>query len=192
MTRSGVLRAGYVALGLAFLALAGASVAGSLLIPGLLLAFAGAIVLLFSQDDLPKWAGITLLAYYALLVLAFLAATPITIRKGGAFGFEPLAPDLAADVEYYLGLVFPLMLTATSLAAAWERERPVRYLLLAAALGFVLVAILTVVQRPGGATSTDVARAAAQGSLLAALIGLSALAGAAGTFWSAARPEELG
>jgi len=186
VTRVQVLRAGYAALGLAFLALAWSP----LLLAGLVIAFAGSILLLFSDDDMPKWSGLVLLLYYALLILSFLFSAPITFR-GGGFYLDPLQPALASLVQYYLGLAFPLILAATALTAAWERERGARFLLLGAALGFVLVAILTIALRPTGEKAEQLAQSARQqGALVTILVALAALAGAAGAFWGAARPEE--
>lgn len=192
MTRVAVLRAGYASFALAFGALAASALAGSLVLAALAIALLGALLLLFSDDDLPKWAGIVLLAYFGLIMASFLLATPITVRRGGSFGIEPPNPALATNVLYYLGLASPLMLAGTALAAAWERERPARLLLLGAVGGLVVVAILTVTVTPSGADAAAVARAAAsQGNLLQLLFGLSAVAGAGGALWSAARPEEF-
>lgn len=186
-----MLRAGYACFALAFAALAASAVAGSLLLAGLALAAVAAILLLFSDDDLPKWAGVALVAYFLLIGLAFVLATPITIRRGGNFGIEPPNPQLASTVLYYLGLGSPLMLAGTALASAWERELPPRLLLMGGLGGFVLVAFLTVALAPAGTDASAVARAAAQGNLLRVLFALSALAATLGAAWGAARPEEF-
>lgn len=189
MTRVVVLRAGYAAFALAFAALAASAAAGALLPLALLVGFVGAVLLLFCDDDLPKWAGVVLLCYFGLILVAFILANPITVRKGGSFGIEPPNPELATTVTYYLGALSPLMLAATAAAAAWERERPARLLLIGAVGGFLVVGILTFALRPGSVE--EVQRAASQGNLLRLLLGVSALSAAVGAAWSAARPEEF-
>lgn len=186
VTRVRVLAAGYAAFAVAFAALAGSAYAGALLLPALALGLAAALLLAFSQDELPKWAGLVLLAYFLLIVAAFLLATPITIRRGGSYGIEPLDRALAENVLYYLGLASPMMLGGTALAAAWERENAARLLLFGSVGGFLVVAALTVLL--GAETQ---AAAASQGDLLQLLFALSAVAGAAGATWSAIRPQEF-
>lgn len=190
MTRTGLLRAGYACFALAFASLGASAVAGSLLLVGLLLALIAAVLLVFSDDELPKWAGIVLVAYFVLIGAAFLLATPITIRRGGNFGLEPPNPQLASTVLYYLGLASPLLLAGTALAAAWERERSPRLLLMGALGGFVVVALLTVAVAPSGTDPDAIARATSQGNLLRLLFSLSSIAATVGAAWSAARPEE--
>lgn len=185
MTRPAVLRAGYASLALAFAALAGSAYSGMLLLPALVLAFAGAILLLFSGDDLPRWAGVVLLAYFVLIAIAFILSTGVTIRKGGAYGIEAPDRELAVDVTYYLGLALPLMLALAAVAAAWERENAARFLLVGGTGGFLVAAALTTVLDPSGVDA-----AASQGNLLELLFALSAIAAATGAGWSAARPEE--
>jgi hypothetical protein len=192
MVRPAVLRAGYAALGLAFLALAVSSYAGALLFAGLGLALLASILLAFSRDDLPKWAGLTLLAYFVVTAVAFAAAQSVTVRLGAERShYEPLSPGLGQRVFEYLSVFSPFVLVACSLAGTWERERPARFLALGAAAGFVAVAVLTLILTPRGTTVTALAASgSAQAGLLRGLSALSALAGAAGAAWSAARPEE--
>lgn len=187
MTRVGVLRVAYAFLGVAFLSLAGSVVAGGLLFVGFFAALVGAALLLFTDDDLPKWAGVALVTYFTATLVAFLAATPITVRRGGNFGIEPINPELTSAVAEYLVLLSPLMFAATALASAWEREQPPRLLMMGAVGGFVLVAVLTVVL-----TADDATRAMTQGNLLRGLFAVSAAAGAVGSGWAAARPDEYG
>ena len=191
VTRVRVLRAGYAAFAAAFAVLVASVAAGSLLPYALLVGLAAALLLVFSDDDLPKWAGVVLVAYFALILVAFLLATPITVRTGGSFGIEPPNPRLAEQVGYYLGALSPLMLAGTALAAAWEREKPARLLLMGAVGGLLVVGVLTFALRPAGTALTDVQRAASQASLLNLLFAISALSGAAGAAWSAARPQEF-
>lgn len=186
MTRVAILRAGYVALALAFAALGGMTTVGALLPLGLLLAFVGAILLTWSDDDLPKWAGFVLLAYFLLSIVAFLAATPMTINKGGRYFINAAPLGFADDIFNYLTFASPLMIGAAAVLAAWDRERPPRLLIWGAVAGFALFALLNIFLSPSG---EDAARS--QGSLLANLLLVSALAGAAGAAWSAARPEEI-
>lgn len=190
MTRVAILRAGYVALGLAFLALAGSTVSGTLLLVGLGVGFVASLLLIFSDDDLPKWSGVIILVYFVLLIISFLFATSITVRSGGRYHIEFPATTLFVQVRDWLGLAFPLLLAATAISAAWERERPARLLLIAAAAGFILVAILTVALTPTGQLAAERAQSGQrQGALIALLGAFAALAGAAGAIWSAARPE---
>jgi hypothetical protein len=192
VTRVRVLSAGYAAFGAAFAILVASAWVGALLPYALLVGLAAAVLLLFSDDDLPKWAGIVLVAYFGLIVAAFLLATPITVRTGGSYGIEPPHPRLAEQVGYYLGALSPLMMAGTALAAAWERETPARLLLVGAVGGFVIVGVLTFALRPGGTDLVEVQRAASQADLLSLLFAVSALSGAVGAGWSAARPQEFG
>lgn len=191
MTRVQILRAGYAALGLAFLALAGSTASGALLLAGLAVGFVASILLLFSDDELPKWSGGVILAYFVLFVISFLFASTITVRSGGAYHLEFPATALFDQVKTWLSLAFPLFLAGTTIAAAWERELPARWLLIGAACGFVLVAILTVTLTPTGQQATEIAQSGQRQGNATIIIGaLSALAGAAGAMWSAARPDE--
>lgn len=192
MTRTAILRAGYASLGLAFVALAATMAVGSLLLAGLGLAFLGGLLLAFSDDDLPKWSGLALVAYFVLSVLAFLAATPVTINRGDGYFVNPAPPELAGDVLYWMGLVSPLILAAAAIGAVWERERAPRVLLFGAVGGFLLVALLTIVLVPKGASPVAIAEAAqAQARMLEVLFAVSAAAGAGGTLWAASRPDSL-
>lgn len=206
VTRVAILRAGYAALGLAFLALAGTLSVGSLLLAGLGLALLGGLLLAFSDDDIPKWSGLALVAYFVLSALAFLAATPITIDRGDGYFVNPAPPELAGEVLYWMGLVSPLVLAAVTIAAAWERERAPRVLLLGAVAGFLLVGILSVAlvtnldpvcaadplaQGCAGAAERAAAQARQQADLLRVLSAVSALAAAVGALWAASRPEEM-
>lgn len=198
MTRLGALRLGYGAIGAAFAALAASTFVAPLLFLGLLLALAGGFLLAFSDDDVPKWAGLALLAYFLVALLAFLAATPITIDRGDGYFVNAAPPDLANKVTEYLVLFSPLMLGATAVAAAWEREHPPRFLLMGAVAGFVIVAALSLVLLPKVVDPSDpegvssaVAAARQQGALLSTLFAVSAAAGAAGALWAATRPEEV-
>src|SRR5687768_15782801 len=90
VTRAAMLRAGCAALGLAFAALAATLAVPTLILGGLALGFLAGILLAFSDDELPKWAGISLVAYFVLTALAFVATTPITIQRGGSnYYFAP-------------------------------------------------------------------------------------------------------
>lgn len=201
MTRLGVLRLGYGAIGASFAALALSTFVGALLFLGLALAFVGGVLLAFSDDDLPKWAGIALLGYFLFCVVAFLAATPITIDRGDGYFVNKAPPELANKVMEYLVLLSPLMLGATAAAAAWEREHAPRLLLFGAVAGFVVVAILSLLLVPEVAAGNaeevaeEVANAAssarAQGDMLRTLFSVSAAAGAAGAIWAAGRPDEV-
>lgn len=192
MTRPLVLRLGYGALGAAFLALTASVVAPFLLPASLVLAFAGGLLLAWSDDDLPKWAGIALVAYFVISLVAFLAATPATIRLRGFSGFFNSEPSaLARAVFDYLVLAMPLVLAGTATASVWEREWPPRLLLAGAVAGFILVGLLSVVLNPRDVSSIDVAQATAQANMLRGLFSISAAAGAIGAFWATARPEEV-
>lgn len=204
MTRLAVLRSGYAAFGLSILALAGSFVPalGWLILLSALVAVAGAILLVFSDDDIPRWAGIAFLAYAALTFVVFVAATPATIRFSFWNGFVNSEPHaLWSALQAYLLLALPLMTAATALVAAWEREHGARILLAGAVAGILMVGVLTVVLSPdapeegGSGSDADLARAqseaASQGRLLNTLLALSAGAGAAGAVWAAARPDEF-
>lgn len=191
MTRVALLRSGYGAFGLAFAALGASFFVSPLILVGLVLALAGGALLAFSDDELPKWAGVALVAYFVVSLVAFLAATPVTIRLEFFNGFLNQSPSpLARAVFDYIVLAFPLMLGATAVAAAWEREWPPRILLLGAFAGFLLVGVLTLVLVPRGTGASDLARASSQADILRMLFAVSAGAGAVGAFWAAARPEE--
>lgn len=187
-----MLRLGYGAFGLAFAALGASFFAGAALPLALVLGFLGGVLLAFSDDDLPKWAGLALVLYFLLSLAAFAAATPVTVRLEAWDGFVNSAPSpLAEAVFEYLVLAMPLMLGATAIVAAWEREWPPRVLLVAAVAGFVLVALLTILLVPRGTDSAAIAAATTQGRLLEGLFAVSAAAGAVGALWAAARPEEV-
>jgi hypothetical protein len=184
MVRVLLLRAGYALLGLVFLALAGSAYLGQLVIAALALAFVAAVVLAFTDDELPKWAGIALLVYFVVTAAVFLLSVPIKYR---AYYVDP---SVSGDVSYYLFLFSPLILAAAAIVAAWERERPVRFLLVGGLVGFVIVGVFTVVLVPRGTDPSALAAAQGEANLLLALLAVSALAAAAGAFWSSARPEE--
>lgn len=184
MPRIGVLRAGYACLGLGFAAMAASAYAGALLPVGFLLALVAAVLLVASRDDIPKYAGFALLGYFALALLVFLVATPITINKGGRFFVNGAPPAIANTIQQYLVLASPLVLGAAALLSAWEREHAARFLLLGAVGGFVLFGILSFVLTPNGADAAE-----SQGSLLRNLFMVSALAGAGGALWAASRPD---
>lgn len=184
-----MLRAGYAGLGIAFAALAGSIYIGALLLPGLAVALLAGIFLAVSDDDIPKWAGIALLAYFVLSAIAFLVATPVTINKGDRYFVNKAPPELANDIVYWLGLASPVILAGAAIVASWERELAPRVLLYGAAGGFVLVGILTMVLVPDSAAAAEASRE--QGNMLRTLFAVSAAAGALGSLWSASRPEEL-
>jgi hypothetical protein len=180
-----MLRAGYVAFGVAFLALAAAAYAsGELVLLALAAGLAGGLLLALSKDDLPKGAGIAMLAYFALTVLAFAASTPITFGRGYFVNDKPSA--MFADVYYYVVLAYPIMLAATALAASWERELGPRALLACALAGSALWAVLNYVLVPHGSE----AQVETANALLQGLAALSALVGAAGAAWATLRPDE--
>lgn len=191
MTRVAMLRAGYAGVGVAFAALAASIAVPSLLLPSLGLAFLAGVLLAFSDDDLPKWAGIALLAYFLLSALAFLAATPITIGKGGGYFVNKAPPDLAGSVMEWMGILSPLILGGAAITAAWEREWGPKALLVGAVAGFILVAVLTVVLVPSDTSAAAVEAAASQARMLSVLFALSAGAGAIGALWAAGRSEEI-
>lgn len=190
VTRLVVLRSGYGALGLAFLALAAGYVVDSLVILGLVIALVGGVLLAFSDDDLPKWAGITIVVYFVVTVLAFLAASGMTIKVGEQRFFWNDSPAAAAEqVMTWFFLVSPLMLGAAAIVASWERENAARILLFGAVGGFILVAVLSVILVPSGTGSTAAASAQRQGDMVQGLFAASAAAGALGSLWAAGRPD---
>lgn len=189
MTRVGVLRLGYAAFALAFACLAASPWLGALLATGLVAALIGAVLLIFSADELPKWAGVTILVYILVLVLIFLLATSLTIQ-GSQFYYESPAPDLADALFQYLALAIPLILAGAVVAAAWERGPPARYLLLGSIAGYAIIAILTLSGKPAGETASEIAAANAQGRLLQNLFAVSALASALGAGWASIRAGE--
>lgn len=188
MVRVLALRLGYGAFAAAFavLAVSALPVSGAILPLGLVLALGGALALAFCRDPLPRWAGVAVLAFFALVILAFVASTPVTVNKGSRFFFNDDPHPLFRVLFDALLLATPVMLGAAAALAAWERERPARNLLLSAAIGLGLVFLLSFVLAPSGVRGAIV-----QGGLLKALFGVSALAGAAGAAWCAARPEEF-
>lgn len=206
MTRIGVLRAGYGALGFAFAGLAAGIAVPSLVIPGLALGLVAGALLAFSDDPLPKWSGIALVVYFVVTVVAFLAATGITVELGGERYFVNDSPAAATQsITSWITLASPLMLAGAGTVAVWERERPPRILLLGAIAGFVIVGILTAVLVPeldpkcatdafapgcAGAAQQAAAEGARQGNMLRMLTAVSAAAGAAGAIWAAGRPDE--
>lgn len=186
-----MLRLGYGALGLSFVAFGASVLVGALVFLAIPLAMAGGVLLALSGDDLPRWSGVALLLYFLVTVLAFLAATPITVRLEFFKGFINDDPSpIATAVLDALVLALPLMMAATASAAAWEREWPPRLLLGGAAFGYVLVTILGIVLVPSGNAVTARSTALAQGDLLRALFAVSAAAGALGALWAAGRPDE--
>lgn len=207
MTRVGLLRAGYGGLGIAILCLSGSFVpaAGWLVLLSPIVAVVAAGLLAFSRDDIPKWAGIAFLAYAALSFAAFVASTPTTIKLSFWRGWANQDPSPVAQAfQEYLLLALPIMVAATALVAAWEREDGARLLLAGALVGIIAVGGLTIALTPTtgagddgslpGDGSEDIlqaqARARSQANLLSILLVLSAGAGAAGSFWAAARPED--
>lgn len=188
VVRVGVLRAGYAGLGLAFTAFAASVYVPALVLPGLAVALVAAILLAFSQDDLPMWAGIALLAYFALTVLVFLAATPVTINKGGRYFLNSEPTAAAQEAFNWLALAVPLMVAGTAILASWERETSPRILLFGAIAGFVLVGVLSIVLVPSEGEAAD--KIQGQGDLVKGLFALSAGAGALGALWSAGRADE--
>lgn len=187
MVRIALLRAAYGGLGLAFAAIGASVYVPGLLLPGLAVAIVAALLLALSDDHLPKWAGISLLVYFLLTILVFIAATPITIDKGPGYFVNTAPAGVLMEAFSWLAIAAPLMLAASALVATWERERPPRILLFAAAGGFVLVGVLSVLLVPREAVA-DAARA--QGNMMKALFALSAVAGAAGAIWASTRPDE--
>lgn len=191
MDRVLMLRLGYGALGLSFVAFGASVLVGVLVFLAIPLAMVGGILLALSGDDLPRWAGLALLLYFVVTVLAFLAATPITVRLDFFSGFVNDDPSpVASLVVDYLVLAIPLMMAAAASAAAWEREWPPRLLLGGAILGYVLVTILGIVLVPSGSADEAAAVALQQGDLLRSLFAVSAAAGALGALWASGRPDE--
>lgn len=209
MTRLRVLQAGYALLGVAVLCLVGAVLPSlsALVIVSPVIAFAGAVMLAFSDDHFPKWAGFAFIAYAIVMLLVFLAATPATIRLSFFKGFANTSPSpVWGYVVEYLALALPIMVTATALVAAWERENGARLLLAGALVGILAVAVLTFALQPGesdtvsGADASEAnrtrdlldaeAKASSQGGLLRVLLALSVTAGSAGALWAAWRPDE--
>lgn len=188
MTRIGILRAGYATLAVGFLAAAGTFVAGQLFFVELLAALVAGILLAASGDDLPKWTGRALLAYFVLTILAFFAATPITIDRGSGFFVNDKPSPLLVNVQSYLLQAFGVTLAGATLAAAWERERGARNLAAASLVGFVLFAILSYTLKPSSGADAGVAMQ--QGGALQVLAALAGLAGFASAAWCAARPDE--
>lgn len=186
-----VLRVGYATLGIAFAALAATLASPSLILAGLALAFVAGLFLAFTDDHLPKWAGIALLVYFLLSVAAFLAATPVTINRGGeSFFVNKAPPGLADDVIDWMGRFSPLMLSGAALAATWEREKAPRTLLFGALGGFALHAVLYVALVPTGAdVDSALAAARSQEQTLSLLFALSAGVAALAAFWAMARPD---
>lgn len=190
MTHRAVLRSGYGALGIAFAALAAGAWVPFLVIPGLGIAFLAGMLLAFADDDWPKWAGISLVVYFAVTVLTFIVASGATINiRGQSFFLNDSPPASLATITNWITIFSPLMLAAAGIAATWDRERAPRVLLMGAAGGFLLVALLSVILRPSGEDAALAAGAAqSQGRLLQALFALSAATGAAGALWAAGRP----
>lgn len=188
-----MLRAGYAGLGIAFVALAATLAVPSLILAGLGLAFVAGILLAFTDDHLPKWAGIAVIVYFVLSIVAFLAVTPITINRGGeSFFVNAAPPGLADNVIDWMGRLAPLLLCGAALAAVWERERTPRLLLFGALGGFVLHAVLYIVLTPGGDDiNAAITSAQSQARLLSYLFALSAAVGAVGVLWATTRPDSL-
>ena len=182
-----MLRAGYGGLALAFGGIAAGAYVPTLLLPALALALVAGLLLAISDDDLPKWAGLAIIAYFVLTVLVFLAATPITIDKGDGYFLNAAPTEVAQEAFYWLTFAAPLMLAGAAIVASWERELPSRVLLLGAVGGFILVGILTVALIP---KDLSVDSAKQQGEMIKILLALSAAAGASGVLWAAGRPEE--
>ena len=192
MSRVAFLRAGYVAFCVAFLAV-GASIvgAGALFLLALLAALVAGILFALSRDELPKWAGIALLAYFGLSVLAFLAATPITIGKQGDYFVNDKPSSMFHDAYDYVVLAFPIMLGGAALASAWERERGPKTLLFAGLAASVVWAALSIALVPtAGKATLEVASAQTQNHLLDLLAVAACIASAAGALWAALRPDE--
>lgn len=197
--RIGALRAGYVALGVSFLSLGAARYLGLLLPFGLLFAIAGGILFALSRDDLPRYAGLGLLAYFLVSILVFLAATPLTLRSGGSSYFVNDSPSPQLTTIYQdLLLGLPIVLGAALTAAAWEREWTPRVLVLGALGGSALWFVLILLLQPGGGgvnmtadqASLGASTAQTTGRIVDALLAVAGLSGAAGAFWASARPDE--
>lgn len=194
MKNTALLRGGYGALGIAFACLAAGAWIPGVVIPGLLVAFVGAILLAFCDDDHPKWAGIALIVYFLVTALAFVIASGATINiRGQRFFVNDSPPEAMATITNWITLFSPLMLASAGIAAAWDRERPPRVLLAGAIGGFLLVALLSVFLAPDAAGSATLAGAAdeaeAQGRMLQLLFAVSAATGALGALWAASRPD---
>lgn len=190
--RTAFLRGGYAGLALAFAALAAGAWVSSLVIPGLAVALLAGALLAFSDDDRPKWAGIALLVYFGVTVLAFVAASGFTINvRGQRFFFNDSPAETISIITSWITLVSPLMIAVAASAAIWDRERPPRVLLGGAIAGFLLVAVLTVVLVPTDVGDAVLAAEAAQtqGRMLRILFAVSAATGALGALWAAGRPE---
>jgi hypothetical protein len=182
MTRAAVLRSGYGLLAVAFVAL-GASATpagGALVLPSFFLAFVAAWFLVFSDDDIPRWGGLVILAFVVLTLVVFVLANPISFSHNGHYYIEPVSPTLAQALYDTLIQLSPVIIAGAALAASWERETPVRILLVGGAIGLLVVEVVTLLPTSGQAQAT----------LLLALFAVSALACAIGEGWSAARPEE--
>lgn len=211
MDRVALLRAGYATLGLSLAAFGASLVVGALVFVGIVLGLVGGVLLALSGDDLPRWSGLSLVLYFLLTFGAFVAATPVTVRLEFFSGFLNDRPSpFASQVFDYLVLVLPVMIAATALAAAWEREWTPRLLLGGSVAGFALVIVLTLVLEPPGPElpeegaepedpavaarrASEAAEAAQmQSNLVRALMGVSAAAGSLGAFWASGRPDEYG
>lgn len=190
VTRTQVLRFGFIAIGLTFLALAATFVpaGSSLLVPGLLLGFVGGILFLFSDDELPRYAGLAIVAYFALVLVTFLASNGITVRFGDSSYFaNDRPPAFLSAVFDYLVLGLPILFVAASTIAVWELGGP-RWLLVGALAGFALVVVLTIALNP----SLDGEAINPGGSqVIGPLFSLAALAGAAGAFWASRNAADI-
>lgn len=190
MTRLGVLRAGYLSLGLAFAALTGSIAIGALLLLGFVIALVAGILFAFSDDDLPKWSGLALVAYFLLSVLAFMAATPITIERGGNYFVNAAPPRLASDVLQWMGLIAPLFFAAVAVGAMWEREPAPKWMAVGGLVGFFLFAVMSIALVPSGSDPSMAADSArAQGSILQGLFAVSAAVLTVSLVWATARPD---
>lgn len=191
MDRVALLRWGYGAFGLSLAAFGVSAIQGYAVFLAILLAFAGAVLLSLSGDDLPRWSGVAMLLYFLVTALAFFAATPVTIRLEFFKGFvndDP--PAILSAVFDHLVLAMPVMVVGTVIAAAWEREWPPRVLLVGSVVGFILVSLLHFVLEPPGTDLEAIAEAERQGNILRILFGVSAAVGALGALWAASRPDE--
>lgn len=191
MDRVVLLRWGYAALGLSFVAFAASTVLGAAALAGIALALVAGVLLALSGDDLPRWAGLALVLYFVVTLLVFLAATPVTVRLESFRGFVNDDPSPLAEAVFgYLVMAMPLMMAATGVASAWEREWPPRLLLWGSLAAFLLVSVLHVVLAPTQADELGAARGETYGRLMTSLFGLSGAVGALGALWAAARPDE--
>lgn len=179
-----------MAIGLTFLALAATFVpaGSSLLIPGLLLGFIGGVLFLFSEEDLPRYAGLAIVGYFALVIVTFLASNGVTVRIGDSNYFaNDQPPAFLTAVFEYLVLGLPILFVAASTIAVWELGGP-RWLLIGALAGFALVVALTIILNPSlEGESVNPGGSQAIGPLFS----LAALAGAAGAFWASRNAGEL-